>query len=82
MTIKKLLDDCHKGVKDYIVKAAKPSEKIQKIIEQNVLVELLSTKMEEENKKYFKNNFINRNMYSVFIRQQHSHNWRSPKEFQ
>lgn len=38
MTIKKLLEECHKEVKEYIVKAAKPSEKIHKIIEQNVLV--------------------------------------------
>ena len=35
LTIKKLLDDCHKSVKEMQVKAAKPSEKIQKIIEQN-----------------------------------------------
>jgi len=33
MTIKKLLEECQKGVKETIIKAAKPSEKIHKIIE-------------------------------------------------
>lgn len=82
MTIKKLLEECQKEVKEYIVKAAQPSEKIHKIIEQNVLVMLLSTKMESQNKVYFKNNFVNRNMHNVFIRQTHTHTWTKPAEFE
>lgn len=81
MTIKKLLEDCHKGVKEMIVKAAKPSEKIHRIIEQNVLVMLLSAKMEEQNKLYFKNNFINRQMHTFFIKQTHQHNWKNATHF-
>jgi hypothetical protein len=38
--------------------------------------------MEMQNKLYFKSNFIHRNMHTLFIRQQHSHNWRTPKEFE
>ena len=63
------MEECQKEVKDFIIKAAKPSEKIHKIIEQNVLVQHLSKKMEDANKIYFKNNFIHKNMHNVFIRQ-------------
>ena len=68
MTIKKLLEDCNKSVKEYITKAAQPSEKIHKIIEQNVVVMFLGSRMEAANKVYFKHNFIHKNMHTVIVR--------------
>ena len=38
--------------------------------------------MEQQNKLYFKNNYIHRNMHTFYIKQQSQHHWKNPKEFE
>lgn len=57
------------------------SEKTKKIVEQNTLIQFIHSRMDSKNKEYFKNNFIHRNLYMVFVRQNLS-GFRSAKEFE
>ena len=81
-TMTKLIKDCKATVDKKIQQAAKGSEKINKIIEQNVLIMMLNDRMEAQNRQYFKDNFIHRNMYIAFIKQPNTNTFRSAKDFQ
>ena len=68
-TIVDYIKSCKDQVALIISKMSDSNDKTKKIIEQNVLVDHLNSTMEEKNSVNFKNNFIHRNMYIVFIKQ-------------
>jgi hypothetical protein len=50
-------------------------------VEQNVFASYLNQRMEQRNQIYFKNNFIHRNLYVTFTRQ-NKDGFRSAKDFE
>ena len=59
------------------------SDKLKRIVEQNVLICELNDMMERNNKQYFTDNYIHRTLYLVFIRKsnQNQVTFQNSKEF-
>lgn len=81
-TIQRFIKDCHAAVDKIHGKMKIDSDKIKKNVEQNVFITHLNSHMEQRHIQYFKNNFIHRNFYIKFIRQNQTNNFRTPKEFE
>ena len=81
-TVQSFIKDCQALVLDKARKV--DSEKLKKIVEQNVLITHLNDSMEKNNKAYFTDNHIHRSLYLVFIRQsqQAQHTYQNSKEFE
>lgn len=67
-TIQKFLEDMKKHIDDIIAKMRVESEKTKRIIEQSVLVTSINDRMENKNRKIFKNQFVFRNLYTALVK--------------
>lgn len=80
-TIQRFIKDCHLAVEKIHGKMKLDSDKTKKIVEQNVFITHLNSIMELKNNQYFKNNYVHRNFYIKFIRQNQT-GYRTAKEFE
>lgn len=81
-TINEFITECQKVVKDTKDKV-EGTEKIKKTIEQNVLAEFLNKSMEVKNVDYMTNNYMHRNLFMIFIKQQSGgSNYRTARDFE
>ena len=67
-TFQNFIRECNNLVQQKISKMAIDSDKTKKIVEKSILINHINQYMEQNNAKYFTNNFIHRNMYVVFCR--------------
>ena len=81
-TIQRFIKECHQAVDKIHGKMKLDSDKTKKIVEQNVFITHLNSYMEQRHQQYFKNNFIHRNFYIKFVRQNQTGNYRTAKEFE
>lgn len=80
-TIQRFIKDCHSAVEKIHGKMKLDSDKTKKIVEQNVFITHLNSIMELKNNQFFKNNYVHRNFYIKFIRQNQT-GYRTAKEFE
>lgn len=67
-TIIKYIKECKEQVATIVAKMQDMNEKTRRVVEYNVLIDHLNKTMEKKNEENFKNSFIHRNLYIVFIR--------------
>ena len=63
------IKECHQAIAAVQQKLALDSQKTKMMVEQNVFASYLNQRLEQRNQNFFTNNFMHRNLFVTFIRQ-------------